>query len=149
MPQRRPDAVLLTATVVAPHDAMQHSLLIAGLGAQVRVWKVTGRYKVLNLAQLIATQPLQADLYCHCRNVSLRWLDMYLMRWNRRAYQQLIRGVYRKLQQDDTPTSAEQRFRALIGLQAALFTDLPCAVRWSDEFGAEPCPRTAWPVHGC
>ena len=94
--------------------AMQHSTLIAGLGPQLRVWKVTGRYKVLNLARLIATQPLQADLYCHCRNIRLRWLDMYLMRWNRRAYDQLIRGVYRKLQQDDTPTSAEQRFRALI-----------------------------------
>lgn len=94
--------------------AMQHSLLIAGLGEQVRVWKVTGRYKVLNLARLIATQPPHADLYCHCRNFSLRWLDMYLMRWNRRAYEQLIRGIYRKLQQDHTPTSAEQRFRALI-----------------------------------
>ena len=94
--------------------AMQHSALIDAQGAQLRLWKVTGRYRVHNLAQLIATQPLQADLYCHCRNFLLRWLDMYLMRWNRRAYEQLIRGVYRHLRQDASPTSAEQRFRALI-----------------------------------
>lgn len=94
--------------------AMQQSALIDALGPQALVWKVTGRYRVHNLARLIATQPLQADLYCHCRNFPSRWLDMYLMRWNRRAYEQLIRGVYRRLRQDDTPTSAEQHFRALL-----------------------------------
>jgi hypothetical protein len=94
--------------------AMQHSLLIAGLGAQVRVWKVTGRYKVHNLPQLVAGQPQHADLYCHCRNFPMPWLDMYLMRWNRHAYDMLIRGVYHRLRQDDTPTSAEQHFRALL-----------------------------------
>jgi hypothetical protein len=94
--------------------AMQHSLLIAGLGAQVRVWKVTGRYKVHNLPRLIAGQPQHADLYCHCRNFPMPWLDMYLMRWNHRAYDALIHGVYHRLRQDDTPTSAEQHFRALV-----------------------------------
>lgn len=94
--------------------AMQHSVLIDALGMQAMVWKVTGRYRVHNLARLIATQPLQADLYCHCRDFPSRWLDMYLMRWNRRAYEQLIRGVYQALRQDQTPTSAEQHFRALV-----------------------------------
>lgn len=98
--------------------AMQHSGLIASLGGQVQVWKVTGRYRVRNLAQLVATQPMQADLYCHCRNYPLRWLDMYLMRWNRRAYQRLIRGVYRSLRQDETSSSAEQHFRALVDRHA-------------------------------
>lgn len=94
--------------------AMQHSLLIAGLGPQLRVWKVTGRYKVHNLPRLIAGQPQQADLYCHCRNFPMPWLDMYLMCWNRRAYDTLIRGAYHRLRQDDSPTSAEQHFRALV-----------------------------------
>jgi hypothetical protein len=94
--------------------AMRHSALIAELGPQALVWKVTGRYRVRNLQRLIATQPLHADLYCHCRNFPLRWLDMYLMRWNRRAYRGLIEGIYHALQQDDSPTSAEQRFRDLV-----------------------------------
>jgi hypothetical protein len=94
--------------------AMRHSALIAALDEPAMVWKVTGRYRVRNLAQLIATQPLHADLYCHCRNLPLRWLDMYLMRWNRRAYRGLIEGVYHALRQDASPTSAEQRFRALV-----------------------------------
>jgi len=94
--------------------AMRHSRLIAGLGADVQVWKVTGRYKVRNLARLIASQPEHADLYCHCRNVPTPWLDMYLMRWNRRAYAELIQGLYHQLRQDETPVSAERRFRDII-----------------------------------
>jgi len=98
--------------------AMQHSALIAAQGAQLRLWKATGRYKVHNLPQLIAGQPLHADLYCHCRNLPMPWLDMYLMRWNRRAYDTLIRNAYHRLRQDDSPTSAEQHFRALIDSHA-------------------------------
>lgn len=100
--------------------AMQHSVLIDAAGSTARVWKVTGRYRVHNLARLITTQPTQADLYCHCRNWPLRWTDLYLLRWNKRAYRGLIRGVCARLRQDDTPTSAEQHFRALIdGPEAA------------------------------
>ncbi|MBN8493855.1 MAG: hypothetical protein J0M00_20790 [Burkholderiales bacterium] len=100
--------------------AMRQSALIQAQGPAARVWKVTGRYRVPNLARLIATQPTQADLYCHCRNWPLRWTDLYLLRWNQRAYRTLIEGAYRRLQQDDTPTSAEQHFRMLIdGPQAA------------------------------
>lgn len=94
--------------------AMGRSALMAAHGPELRVWKVTGRYRVRNLPRLIATQPLQADLYCHCRNLPVPWTDMYLLRWNRRAYDGLIRGVYRRLRQDETPTSAEQHLRALI-----------------------------------
>ncbi len=94
--------------------AMQHSALIARLGPQVRVWKVTGRYIVRNIARLVASQPEQADLYCHCRNLPRVWLDMYLMRWNLAGYTGLIQGVYHSLQQDASPTSAEVRFRALL-----------------------------------
>lgn len=94
--------------------AMQASRLIAAAGAAARIWKVTGRYKIRNLARLIRSHPALADLYCHCRNHPMPWLDMYLMCWNQRAYQGLIRGVYRRLRQDATPTSAEQHFRALL-----------------------------------
>jgi hypothetical protein len=94
--------------------AMSASALIARAGANARVWKVTGRYKIHNLTRLIVTQPEGADLYCHCRNRPVPWLDMYLMRWNRRAYDEIIRGVYRKLEQDATPTSAEQLFRRVL-----------------------------------
>ncbi len=99
--------------------AMRHSRLIAAMGSAAHIWKVTGRYKIRNLARLIHSQPADADLYCHCRNWPMPWLDMYLMRWNHRAYDTLIRGVYRQLRQDATPTSAEQRFRALIDTRPA------------------------------
>lgn len=99
--------------------AMQHSALITRLGPQVRVWKVTGRYLVRNIDRLIAGQPQQADLYCHCRNLPRVWLDLYLMRWNLRAYNGLVSGIYRQLQQDATPTSAEESFRRILDCHPA------------------------------
>ena len=94
--------------------AMAHSRLIAAAGDAVTVWKVTGRYKILNLRQLILGKPAGADLYCHCRNRPVRWVDMYLMAWNRAAYDEIIRGVYHRLRQDDTPKSAEQYLREVL-----------------------------------
>lgn len=94
--------------------AMHTSKLIAAMGPHARIWKLTGRYKLLNLERLVRSHPPDADLYCHCRDHPKRWLDMYAMCWNQRAYAGLIRGVYRHLRQDDTPVSAEQRFRVLL-----------------------------------
>jgi hypothetical protein len=94
--------------------AMHASALIAAAGPEVRIWKVTGRYQIRNLRQLIRSRPAHADLYCHCRNHPMPWLDMYVMSWNLRAYRGLIRGVYQRLRQDATPISAEQRFRAIV-----------------------------------
>ncbi len=94
--------------------AMRHSALIAAAGEQVHVWKVTGRYKILNIERLIRCQPRHADLYCNCRNRPRPLTDMYLMRWNRRAYEHLLRGAYHAMKGDERPIACEQHFRGLV-----------------------------------
>jgi len=105
--------------------AMHHSTLIATAAERVQVWKVTGRYKFLNIGRLIRTQPADADLYCNCRDIPRRSTDLYLMRWNRRAYDRFIRGVYRSLQLDATPVYSEQRFRGLLDAAGATLRVAP------------------------
>jgi len=105
--------------------AMQRSALIAKAGDGVRVWKVTGRYKILNIERLIRSQPRHADLYCNCRNRPTPLTDMHLMRWNRRAYDALVHNAYRALQGNEIPISCEERFRALVDAAAASLRIVP------------------------
>jgi hypothetical protein len=72
--------------------AMQHSVLINRPAPDLNIWKLTGRYRVHNFDKLVASQPEHADLSGHCRTLPRPWLDMYIMRRNRRAHAELIRG---------------------------------------------------------
>ena len=64
------------------------------------VWKVTGRYVIENICELVASRPANADIYCHMRNYPNRLCELYLLAWTRRGYEALIRGVYPKLKND-------------------------------------------------
>lgn len=63
-------------------------------------WKVTGRLKVLNMAQLLKTAPAGYELYCDLRDVPLigdalggnRWMDLRVFSCTVRNYNQLMRG---------------------------------------------------------
>lgn len=65
--------------------------------ARTIIWKVTGRYIVQNLAEIIATQPHEFDLYCHCRNYPKYWVDTYFMAWTPEGYETCLRDVYHRL----------------------------------------------------
>ena len=66
------------------------------------LWKVTGRLKVLNLADLIATAPDHYDLYCDLRSVPLigermggnNWMDLRTFSCTVPTYDRLMRGHY-------------------------------------------------------
>lgn len=61
------------------------------------VWKITGRYLIYNLAEIIEKQPDQFDLYCHCRNYPKHWLDTYILAWTLDGYETCLRDVYHRL----------------------------------------------------
>lgn len=61
------------------------------------VWKVTGRYTIQNLADVLAAQPKQFDLYCNCRNFPKYWVDTYFMAWTPEGYETCLRDVYHRL----------------------------------------------------
>lgn len=73
--------------------AMSSSRLIAEAGDDAVVWKVTGRYQVVNLRQMIATAPKRFDIYCDIRRRPLLWCDLRLMAWTKRGYESALRDT--------------------------------------------------------
>ncbi|MGL5061834.1 MAG: hypothetical protein ACRC62_17835 [Microcoleus sp.] len=99
---------------------MNHSEFINAQNEQreIIVWKVTGRYMVNNLAQLIARKPSNFDLYCNFRNFPKHWTDMYLLAWTLRGYQACLNNVYHRLKTNvpEVPqgVAAEELLRNLL-----------------------------------
>ena len=56
--------------------AFDHSEQIARLGPEDKIWKGTGRLKLVNFAQMAKNAPPSYDLYCDLRNRPARWMDM-------------------------------------------------------------------------
>jgi hypothetical protein len=93
--------------------AMRNSEVIAGLAALDEVWKVTGRYIVTNLAELLARRRGNPVLRVHCRDYPGPWADMYLMSWQPRFYAEHIQGLYHRLNEQETGVS-ERVFRRVV-----------------------------------
>ena len=94
--------------------AMKASALIAEAGERAAIWKITGRYRVRNIAALVHSWPADADLYCHAHDWPRSYVDLYLMAWTRKGHEEIVRGAYRHLRQDETSKSPELRFREYI-----------------------------------
>jgi hypothetical protein len=73
--------------------AMSASKLVRDAGTNGVVWKITGRYKVKNLASIIASAPSSFDAYVDMKDHPKRWLDTRLMAWTAAGYDRVFRGV--------------------------------------------------------
>ena len=77
---------------------MANSQLIRNLPhTETVIWKVTGRYIIQNLAQIISSQPTHFDLYCNCRNYPKYWVDTYAIAWTPEGYETCLRDVFHRL----------------------------------------------------
>ena len=93
--------------------AMVTSRLIGQAPAEAMVWKVTGRYVVRNLRELVR-RPDHALLVCHCRNHPLRWADMCVMGWVNGTYRFLLEGCCERLKENLAGSSPEIEFRRVV-----------------------------------
>lgn len=80
--------------------AFAASGILSSLGRDDRVWKVTGRYRVENLANVIAMTPRRFDLYC---NVKGDWAEMGFMAWSRVGYERIVKGIWRNFATGKVP----------------------------------------------
>lgn len=80
--------------------AMAQSRLIAAAGADAIVWKVAGRYQVLNLREMLRTAPRRFDLYCDMRTRPLPWADLRFLGWTRRGFDRVLDHVADTLGED-------------------------------------------------
>lgn len=91
--------------------AMSNSSVIAARPGTSVIWKVTGRYIVENLEEILRCAEPQAPFYLHCRNHPQAWSDMYLMGWKKSAYDGMLRNRYLDLREDLNGHSAEIALR--------------------------------------
>lgn len=88
---------------------MANSKIIRSSSATDKIWKVTGRYVITNLCDLIEQAPKDYDVYCNVRRWPRRWMDLYLIAWTKDGYDAILRGVHHELQEDVIRTSPEVR----------------------------------------
>jgi len=80
--------------------AMDYSRLIADAGADAVIWKVTGRYQVINLREMVVTAPRKFDLYCDLRQRPKDWADLRFMGWTRHGFARVLDKAAERLGQD-------------------------------------------------
>ncbi|MBE7474423.1 MAG: hypothetical protein HS114_35270 [Anaerolineales bacterium] len=102
--------------------AMSNSRLLSAEMSKAVIWKVTGRYVVKNLSEVIRQRPRLFDIYCNfrvglTRPISkpkfLKWMDLFLLAWTTTGYESVIKNIYQELRADQHG-EAEVRFRELL-----------------------------------
>ena len=71
--------------------AMAQSSLIAGAADDTVIWKITGRYVIENLRNVIRFAPPGFGLYC---KLDERWIEMSIMAWTRRGHARLLKDCW-------------------------------------------------------
>ena len=95
-------------------DRVMDSPVMRAQSSDGVIWKITGRYRVANIEQLIRSRPKQFDVYCNCRDYPVRLTDQYLLAWRVGVYAQHLKGLYRFFREKETGKYAERIMRELI-----------------------------------
>ncbi|MEE2691056.1 MAG: hypothetical protein VX640_05900 [Pseudomonadota bacterium] len=91
-------------------EAMNRSTLLREAG-DATIWKVTGRYIVENVADIVRSQPASFDLYLNLRNSPERVVDFFLAAFRRDAF---WKTIGRDLEEYRTTEAGEKILRRKI-----------------------------------
>jgi hypothetical protein len=94
--------------------AMKHSTIIQLATSHDRIWKVTGRYVVVNFAEILETAPSDFHIYCDVKNWPMHWMDLRMLAWSKEGYQKVFEGKYNLLNQHDHGLSPEIVMRRVL-----------------------------------
>ena len=97
------------------------------------IWKVTGRYIVKNLPQMIRSAP-NFDVYCDMKNYPLRWMDMRLIAWRPEIYNLVFSGIADELNE----RMGEIAMRDYLPQRVANVTSTGQDLRFIQRFRSEP-----------
>jgi hypothetical protein len=81
--------------------ALARSRLLSSLPDDELFWKVTGRLRFMNLAQLIASEPPGAELYADFRRLPRPWVDIRVFGCTPRAFRELFVPRVELMRQDE------------------------------------------------
>ena len=65
------------------------------------IWKVTGRFKLLNLIKLIKTQPQKFSIYCDLKKYTINVAETRVFAFTLQGYRRYLYNKYHKLKQRD------------------------------------------------
>jgi hypothetical protein len=94
--------------------AMDHSTTLASAEPNAMLWKVTGRYRVLNIGRIVRTAPPNTDLYCDMRKWPIPWIDLRIFGCTLGGYKNLLKGLYLQLREDVINMAPEQHLHPII-----------------------------------
>jgi hypothetical protein len=92
--------------------AMTESRILANVESAM-VWKVTGRYVVRNLSEIIRRRP-DCDLYVNCRNLPSRLMDFFLYGFNAAGYRAVLMDFEDHVREDATGGPGEIAGRTVL-----------------------------------
>lgn len=95
--------------------AMAQSELIAAAGDNVTIWKVAGRYQVLNLREMLVTAPKSFDLYTDLRTRPLPWADLRFLGWSKRGFSEILDQVAETLGEDPREPAMHRHIISKLG----------------------------------
>lgn len=81
-------------------EAVQRSRLVAEAGEAARLWKVSGRYVVRNLAQVVRWAPRELDFY---GAIADQWAEMSVLAWSMAGQRRIVQGLYRHFATGEPP----------------------------------------------
>lgn len=88
--------------------AIKSSPRLAGLNSADRIWKLTGRYLLLNASHLVGSAPKDLDLYADLKTYPESWVDLRFFGFSPNGHKQLIDGIYHNLSESINRCSAEK-----------------------------------------
>jgi hypothetical protein len=107
---------------------MKYSRTICSASERSLITKVTGRYIVRNLMELIRRTPGEVDVLCDIRNRKRPWADLRVMSWTRGGYDRVLSGVHTRLRDDINRIPPEMVFSKYLlgaGTDAKIATRFP------------------------
>jgi hypothetical protein len=94
--------------------AVDYSSTLADAPSTSVLWKITGRYRVLNLARIIRGAPKDFELYCDTRKWPMQWVDLRIFGCTIGGYQRLLKGIYPQLNETLINMAPEQYLFSII-----------------------------------
>jgi hypothetical protein len=94
--------------------AFDYSSTLASAHSSSALWKITGRYLVLNVASIIRDAPTSFELYCDTRRRPIPWVDLRIFGCTLSGYRKFLKGVYPQLREDLINMSPEQHLYSTI-----------------------------------
>lgn len=77
--------------------AFKQSKILDQLDVSDKIWRITGRYIIKNLDEIIRLTPNNFDFYCNLRG---EWIDMELLAWSLKGYKHLIENIWKQMETD-------------------------------------------------